>query len=307
MALNEYGDPDVLQLTEIADPPVGPDRVLVQVHAAGVNPVDAKIRAGQLRDSRPHHEPLVPGFDMAGVVVQVGAAVTRFAVGDHVIGCVREGHLQNGAYAELVSAPEHTVARKPESVSFAEAAALPLAGLTALQACQAAQLVQGDIVLVHNASGGVGHLAVQIADLMGAGMVIGTTSERNYDFVQSLGARPLHYGDKLEAQVSDLLDGDCVVDAALDFVGGEAAEQSVRLLRRPDRHVSVVDSNVARHGGRYVFARPDGTALAQLSELLDSGRLLVHVQQVLELAQAPDAHRIIEDGHVRGKLVLHVR
>jgi NADPH:quinone reductase-like Zn-dependent oxidoreductase len=306
IALTEYGGPDVLSLTEVDDPPVGPDRVLVRVHAAGVNPVDTTVRAGGLRDALPHHEPLVPGFDMAGVVERVGAAVTGFAVGDCVIGYVRQDHLQYGTYAELVSAPERTLALKPSSASFAEAAALPLAGLTALQVCQAAQVTDGDIVLVHNASGGVGHLAVQLADSMGAATVIGTTSEHNFDFVKALGALPMPYGDDLERHVRDLVGGDGLVDVALDFVAGQAAGQSDRLVRQQDRHVSVVDPDLPERGGRYVFARPDGVALGLLASLMDGDRLLVHVQDVLALADAAKAHRMIEEGHVRGKLVLRV-
>jgi NADPH:quinone reductase-like Zn-dependent oxidoreductase len=313
IALTEYGGPDVLAMTEVADPLVGPDRVLVRVHAAGVNPVDWKIRAGDLRSWFQHHEPLVPGFDMAGVVEQVGPAVTRFAVGDEVMGNVREDHLQYGTYAQLVSAPERTLALKPTSASFVEAAALPLAGLTALQVCQAAQVGADDIVLVHNASGGVGHLAVQIAGSMGAARVIGTTGERNDDFVRSLGAHPLRYGSDLEDDVRDLLartpdlvGDDGRVDVALDFVGARAGEQSERLVRHPDRHVTVIDPELVRRGGRYVFARPDGVALGGLSAMFDSGALQVSIQDVLDLADAAKAHRILEDGHVRGKLVLRV-
>ncbi|MEW2383115.1 NADP-dependent oxidoreductase [Micromonospora sp. NPDC047707] len=168
IAIDEYGPADLLTVRELPDPPVGPDVVLVQVRAAGVNPVDWKVREGYLAGAFPSHFPLVPGWDAAGVVAAVGPAVTGFAVGDEVVGYVRRDHIQYGTYAELVPAPERTLAAKPVQVSWAEAAGLPLAGLTAYQALQLGRAGAGDTVLVHGASGGVGHLAVQIARALGA-------------------------------------------------------------------------------------------------------------------------------------------
>src|SRR3954453_9499349 len=169
---HQFGGADVLQVREVDDPPVGPDTVLVRARATSVNPVDYKIREGYLRSAFPHHPPIIPGWDVAGVVEQVGPAVrTGISVGDEVFGYVRRDDVCFGTTAELVPAPERTVTRKPGGISFEEAAALPLAGSTAYQALvEALDVQRGDRVLVHAASGGVGHFAVQIAQALGAGV-----------------------------------------------------------------------------------------------------------------------------------------
>jgi NADPH:quinone reductase-like Zn-dependent oxidoreductase len=304
VALDDYGDADVLRLRELPDPPVGPDTVRIRVRAAGVNPVDYKIRAGYLRGAYPHHTPLIPGWDAAGVVDAVGPAVTCFAVGDEVMTYARKDTVQHGTYAELVSVTETAVAPKPAALTFAQAGGLPLAGLTALQALTAVDVGPGDVVLVHAAAGGVGHLAVQVARALGAARVIGTASPVNHDFLRGLGCEPVPYGDDLPQQVAQLLGGDGRVDAALDFVGGDALRQSPGLVRNPARHASIVDPAVKEQGGRYVFVRPDGAQLASLGALANAGRLRVEVARELPLADAARAHALLEKGHVRGKVVL---
>ena len=309
IALDEFGGPEVLSLREVPDPVVGPDYVLVQVRAAGVNPVDFKIRRGFLRGAFPHHTPLIPGWEVAGVVAAAGPAVTRFAEGDEVYGYIRKDHVQNGGYAELVAAADRMLARKPAALSFEEAGALPLAGLTALQCLHAARTGQGDVVLVHAAAGGVGHLAVQLARQLGAARVIGTASERNHEFVRSLGAEPVSYGDGLVERVTQVAGGEGKVDVALDFVptSSEAIDASVRLVRDPARLVSIGDAARVRElGGRYVFVRADPDQLAWLAQLADAGSLRVELQRTFPLEAAGDAHRLLESGHVRGKLALTV-
>ena len=309
IALDEFGGPEVLSLRELPDPVVGPDSVLIGVRAAGVNPVDFKIRAGALRRGFPHHTPLIPGWDVAGVVVAAGPAVTGFAEGDAVFGYVRKDYVQHGTYAELVTATERMVARKPTELSFEEAGALPLAGLTALQALHAARVGAGDAVLVHAAAGGVGHLAVQLARQLGAARIFGTASERNHDFVRSLGAEPVSYGDGLAERLAEAAGGDGKVDVALDFVpaSSDALDVSTGLVRDPARLVSIGDpAKVLGLGGRYVFVRPDAAQLEWLAQLADAGALRVEVQQAFPLAAAADAHRLLAEGHVRGKLVLTV-
>lgn len=305
VALTEYGSPDVLSVHELPDPPVGPDVVLVRMAAAGVNPVDYKIRQGHLRGAFPHHEPLIPGWDVAGTVERVGPAVQEFAVGDEVLGYVRRDHVQYGTYADLVPAPVRTLAHRPAGLDVTAAAGLPLAGLTALQALRAVGTGPGNSVLVHAAAGGVGHLAVQIARALGATRVLGTASERNHDFVRSLGAEPVTYGDGLADRVAALVGGDGKVDVAADFVGGDALTASPALVRDPARHVSVVDAaTVLGQGGKYWFVRPDAADLAWLAGLVGAGTVRVEVAQTFPLVEAAQAHRVMEDGHVRGKLVL---
>lgn len=306
IAYDEFGSADVLTLRELPDPPAGPDSVLIRVKAAAVNPVDWKIREGYLSGAFPHHFPLIPGWDVAGVVEQAGPAVLGYARGDEVIGYVREDHVQFGTYAGLVAAPVRTLARKPASLDFAEAASLPLAGLTALQALRAVHAGPGDTVVVHAASGGVGHLAVQVARALGASRVIGTASEANHGFLRTLGAEPVSYGDGLARRVADLAGGDGHVDVAADFAGGDALAVSPELVRHPARHVSVVDTAVARQGGRYVFVRPDHDDLTWLGELADTGRLRVEVSQRFGLGEAADAQRASESGHARGKIAITV-
>ena len=187
VTLHRFGGPEVLALEHVPDPPLGPDAVLVAVRAAGVNPVDWKIREGYLTGRFPHHTPVIPGWDAAGVVAAVGPAVTGFAVGDEVMAYARKDTIEYGTYAELVTVADHATAHKPAALSFAQAAALPLAGLTALQALTALEVGTDDTVLVHAAAGGVGHLAVQLASSLGARTVIGTASPRNHDFVRALG------------------------------------------------------------------------------------------------------------------------
>src|SRR5918911_1565672 len=188
IAYDRFGDLDVLTLRDdLPDPPVGPDTVLVRVHAAGVNPVDLLIRSGGLAGAFPHHFPIVPGWDVAGVVETAGPAVVDFAEGEEVFGYVRRDDVQWGTQAELVPAPQRCLAHKPQSLSFAEAGALPLAGLTAYQALtEALEVAEGDRVLVHRAAGGVGFNAVQIAVALDA-HVLGTASPRNHGFLRDAG------------------------------------------------------------------------------------------------------------------------
>jgi NADPH:quinone reductase-like Zn-dependent oxidoreductase len=303
--MQRFGGPEVLEEMELPEPPVGPDTVLVRARAAAVNPVDYKIRAGGLDGMLPTHFPLVSGFDVAGVVERVGPAVVGFAPGDEVIAYDRQDHLQFGSYAELVPVPLRAVAAKPVRATWAEAAALPLVGLTAYQCLADALAVQdGETVLVHAASGGVGRMAVQLARILGA-QVVGTANERHHDDVRELGATPVTYGDGLVERVRDVApDG---VDAVVDLAGGQALEDSPPLLRTHGRIASVLDpQRVAELGGQYVFCRPDAAQLARLAAWVDTGRLRSHVEHTFPLAEAAEAQRRHEEGELRGKVTLTV-
>ncbi len=303
IATDGYDGPDGLRLTDRPDPKVAPDQVLVRVRAAGVNPVDWKAASGGLDPIYEVNFPLIPGWDVAGTVEGVGLDATEFAVGDEVMGYVRKDALQHGTYAELVAAPVRTLARKPASLSWEQAAGLPLAGLTAHQALNRIGVQSGETVLVHAASGGVGSQAVQIAVALGA-RVIGTASERNHDFLRGLGAEPVVYGEGLADRVRELAPEG--VDAALDFVGGDAVDVSQQVLKRPERVASVVDPGVRDKGGHHVWVRPDAAGLTALGDLADTGRLTVHVDRVLPLAEAAQAWRLNQEGRTRGKIVLRV-
>lgn len=299
----QYGDADVIEVREVADPPVGPDVVLVRVHATSVNPVDWKIRQGHLQGAFPHHLPIVPGWDVAGVVEAVGPAVrSGLQPGDPVWGYVRRDDVHAGTAAELVPAPERTVARKPEDLSFAEAAAVPLAGLTAYQAVvEALEVGAGDRVLVHAAAGGVGQFAVQIALSRGA-TVLGTASPRNHDHLRALGVAEVldHHAGPISAQLSE------PVDAVLDLVGGDALADAPQQVRDRARVVSVVDPAVLEAGGRYVFVRPEREHLDALRDLVDRGRLQVDLAATYPLEQLADAHRASEQGRTRGKIAVTI-
>ncbi|MCF6522858.1 NADP-dependent oxidoreductase [Streptomyces sp. JJ36] len=298
-----YHGRDGLRLAERPDPKIAPDQVLVRVHAAGVNPVDWKVASGGLDAVYETRFPLIPGWDVAGTVEAVGLDATEFSPGDEVMGYVRKDELQNGTYAELVAAPVRTLARRPAALSRQQAAGLPLAGLTAYQALHRLGVGEGETVLVHAASGGVGSAAVQIARALGA-RVLGTASERNHGYLRELGAEPVTYGEGLAARVREQApDG---VDAALDFAGGDAVQVSQEVLRRPERVLSVVDPGVRERGGHYLFVRPDAADLAALGRLAEEGRLTVHIDRALPLAEAAEAWRLSEEGRTRGKLVLEV-
>ncbi|MEU5582258.1 NADP-dependent oxidoreductase [Streptomyces huasconensis] len=304
ISYNGYGGPDVLQYGEVRDPKVGPDSVLVKVRAAAVNPVDWKCREGHLDGLLDPVFPVIPGWDVAGVVVRPGASAPEFKAGDEVIGYVREDFLSRGTFAEYVAAPVRTLAPKPRNLSFEEAAGLPLAGLTAYQVMvKALQVKDGDTVLVHAAAGGVGSLAVQLGRHAGA-RVIGTASERNHDFLRELGAEPVTYGDGLIERVRALApDG---VDAAFDTIGGDTLKASAELLASGGRLASIADGEVLGLGGHYCFVRPDAADLLRLTELAEQGVVTVHVDETFPLERAADAHRLSEKGRTRGKIVVTV-
>ncbi len=303
---DSYGSADVLQVREVDDPPVGPDTVLVRTSATSVNPVDWKIREGHLQGAYPHHLPIIPGWDLAGVVEAVGPAVrTGVQVGDEVYGYIRRDDVAFGTTAELVPAPERTVVRAPSSIPLEDAGAIPLAGSTAWQALTEALEVQsGERVLIHAASGGVGHLAVQIAKALGA-HVIGTASPRNHDWVRELGADEVidHGAGPVSEQLAEV---GGPVDAVLDLIGGDALEDAPKQLRGDDtRIVSVIDpETVLRLGGTYVFVRPDHDTLTSLAKLVDDGQLRVRISERFSLDDVVAAHRASEEGHPRGKILV---
>ncbi|GIF14711.1 NADP-dependent oxidoreductase [Actinoplanes teichomyceticus] len=306
----EFGGPEVLRVAEVPTPEPLPTEVLVRVVAAGVNPVDHKTREGHGMAGVLGSPPFILGWDVSGVVEKVGFGVHTLAAGDEVYGMPWFPR-QAGAYAEYVTAPSRHFVRKPATLSHTEAAAVPLAALTAWQSFTAATTIRpGQRVLVHAAAGGVGHFAVQFAKHLGA-HVIGTASASKHAWLRSLGADEVidYTTTRFEDVVKD-------VDVVLDLIGDEdTGVRSVAtlapgglLIAVPSGVAPAVASAAAEAGVRAIpyLVEPDGPALAEIAGLIDAGKVRVEVAEVLPLAEAAEAHRRLATGRTRGKLVLEI-
>lgn len=302
MTYDTYGGPEVLHPVDLPLPKLGPGEVLVRVRAAAVNPVDWKLMQGGLDALMDVRFPVVPGWDVAGVVEKVGIDVPEYAVGDEVFGYARKDYVHGGTMAQYVTLAVRHVTRKPAALSWAEAAAVPLAGLTAYQVLHRLGLRRGETVLVHNAAGGVGSAAVQVAHDLGA-RVLGSCSPASAERVRALGAEPVAYGEGLTEAVRALApDG---VDVVADFVGG-VLDVTLAVLKDGGRHASIADARVLGAGGQWIWVRPDADDLAALSTLLAEGRLRVDVAATFPLERLAEAYRLSMSGHVRGKIAIIV-
>ena len=325
-----YGGPEVLAVVEREPPEVRPGDVRIAVKAASLNPLDYKIRDGKVKLVLPLRPPIALGCDVAGVVERVGAEVTQFAIGDEVYARLEKDRM--GGLAELACADARVVARKPARATFEEAASIPLAGLTALQALrEAAGLREGERVLVHAGAGGVGSLAIQIGKLLGL-RVATTTSTRNVELVRGLGAD----------EVIDYTTGaplpegaDAGFDAVFDTLGGASELASIAATRRGGVVVGVGGlpdgafarerlpawvrpalwlmtgkrrRAAARAGVRfvYLFMRPDGAQLAELAGWIDEGKLRPLIHKTYPLAEVREAFLELERGRARGKIVVTI-
>jgi NADPH:quinone reductase-like Zn-dependent oxidoreductase len=291
---SQFGGPEVLEIVELPDPQAGPGQVRIAVRAAGVNPSDWKKREGLMDEELPQ----TLGYEAAGVVDEVGQGVTDVAVGDRVFGLSAAG----AAQAELAVLSFY--APIPASLDFAGAAALPAAVETATRALDQLGVASGSTVLINGASGSVGGAAVQLAVARGA-RVIGTASPANHDYLRSLGAEPVAYGEGLAGRVRALAPGR--VDLALDVAGSGVLPELIELAGGPDHVVTIADfAGAQEYGVR--FSRGDaGRAvhvLAEIGGLIESGRFTLPAIQTFPLADVAQAHRVSETGHVRGKLVL---
>jgi NADPH:quinone reductase-like Zn-dependent oxidoreductase len=304
-----FGGPEVLETVEVDRPVPLPTEVLVEVRAIGMNPVEAVIRGGAF--PMLGEPPFTLGWDISGVVVDMEPGVTRFEVGDEVHGMPMFPRAAGG-YAEYVAAPSRQLVRKPRGLDHAQAAALPLAGLTAWQSLvDTADVGPGQRVLIHAAGGGVGHLAVQIAKARGA-YVIGTAGADKTGFVRELGA-----DEVVDYRSTDFAEavGGANVDVVLDSVGGDVANRSIEVLRPGGMLVTIIgrrDTELAarvRAAGRRfagISVEPDHAALEALNSLVESGHLHVHVNRTFPLREAYRAHELMEAGGLRGKIVLTV-
>jgi NADPH:quinone reductase-like Zn-dependent oxidoreductase len=305
VCIYSYGGPEVLVYEDAPRPHPGAGEVLVRVHAAGINPVDWKIREGHLKEMLHHTFPLVLGWDLSGVVESLGPETTRLKVGDEVFS--RPDISRDGAYAEFIVVKESDLAPKPKSLDHLHAAALPLASLTAWQTLfDAAGLLAGQRVLIHAAAGGVGHIAVQLAKWKGA-HVIGTASVKNHAFLRKLGVdQAVDYDTERFDEVVQ------PVDVILDTIGGDTQARSWKVLKPGGILVSIAsppDARVATDNGvrqAFVFTQPNAAQLAEIARLADAGKLKVTVETILPLSDATRGQELSERGHGRGKIVLRV-
>ncbi|MGZ0232515.1 NADP-dependent oxidoreductase [Streptomyces sp. CPS1] len=300
------GGPEVLTIVDAPEPRPLPGEVLVRVRAIGLNPLEARLRAGEFPLlGRP---PFVLGWDISGVVEEA-SGTWRFRPGDEVFGMPLFPRAAR-AYAEVVSAPALHLARKPASLSHVEASALPVVGLTAWQGLvDLGGVTEGDRVLVHGGGGGVGHVAVQIAKALGA-HVIATAGGRKREFVEELGA-----DEVIDHTAVDFTEAVRDVDVVLDTIGGDTAERSLDVLRPGGHLVTAVAEEDLALAARYeaagmrfsgIAVDPDPVALRGLVGLVEQGRLRVHVQRTFPFERVADAHRLLDAGHLQGKLVLTV-
>jgi NADPH:quinone reductase-like Zn-dependent oxidoreductase len=300
--IHSFGGLEVLRLEEIPRPEPNTGELLIHIHAAGVNPVDWKIREGRLGKVP---LPCTLGSDFSGVVEALGAGVTEFRVGETVFGTVSE---ESGSYAEYALAPVSQVCEKAPGLDHIKAAALPIAGLTAWQALfDAGGLRAGQKVLIHAAAGGVGGFAVQFARWKGA-YVIGTASSRHLDFVRRLGA-----DEVIDHQANNFMDVVREADVVLDTIGGETQERSWSVLKKGGVLVSIVqppsEVTAAAHGMHGLFFRCDLSKrdeLAQIEDLAGRGQVQVHIESVMPLRDARKAQELSQSGHAQGKIVLRI-
>lgn len=312
---HHHGDAGVLQPGELATPPLQDDEVLVQVGAASVNPIDRRLRAGELQEYLPRTFPVVPGFDLSGRIVRVGRAVSDWQVGDEVFGLSFTWSVQHGTYAEYAPVRASAIARKPAWLSHVEAASLPLVTLTAWQSlAEFAQLSAGQSVLVQAGAGGVGSLAIPIAKHLGA-HVYTTASAANAEYVRGLGADVvIDYRNEDYAAVIRTREPEGV-DVVLESILTDAAIETAMRLVKPGGAVAfmnneppdIPDLRDKPLKAAFVHHRADGASLQQLLELFERGVLRVPEIRVMDLCEAAEAHRLSEAGHTRGKIVLRVQ
>jgi NADPH:quinone reductase-like Zn-dependent oxidoreductase len=300
--VHDYGDADQLKLERIPCPEPQAGEVLVEVHAAGVNPIDWKIRQGLRKEALHMQFPYTPGMEIAGVVREVGPGVTAFQKGQEVY-----GQSMQGGYAEYAVASVASLALKPQTLTFDEAATVPVGATAAWQGLfNYGKLAAGQHVLIQGAAGGVGLFAVQFAKWKGAS-VIATTSGANVDFVRSLGAETV-----IDYTTTDLASAVHDVDLVFDTVGGAAVEASLQTVKRGGTLVTIagrVAAEKAQERDVHVtsaFARIGTELLQTFAHLIDAGQVKVVIEKVFPLSEASQAHELSQHGHGRGRIVLHI-
>lgn len=311
--IEKFGGPEELKMGRLNIPIPKDNDVQIKILCTGVNPVDWKIRSGMLEKRMPHHFPLIPGWDAAGVISAIGSQVKNFKVGDEVFAYCRKSTIQDGTYAEYICVNADNVAAKPHNLSFAQAAAIPLAGLTAWQSLfDSAGLKNGESVLIQAGAGGVGSLAIQFAKLAQT-HIITTARTCNHDYVKSLGAELAI--DYKKSSVSEEVKKFAPqgLDVIFDTLGGEAYKESYSLLKPGGRLVSLIEHPDERLDKKYkvksfyVFVTPNGKELQHISDLIQSEKVKPLPIQEMPLEKAAEAQEENRQGHVQGKIVLNVQ
>jgi NADPH:quinone reductase-like Zn-dependent oxidoreductase len=307
--MHSYGGPEVLQCEEAPRPQVQKGELLIRVHAAGVNPLDWKVRAGDLKGFIQHKLPLIPGWDVSGIVEEVGpgpAAAGQFKKGDEVFAMADP--TRDGAYADYIAIHRTALALKPKSLHHVRAAAAPVGALTAWRSLfDLGQLQSGQRILIHGGTGGVGHFAVQLAKWKGT-YVIATASTKNQELLRKLGADATI--DYTTQKFEDLAHE---IDIVLDTIGGETQERSWLVLNKGGALISLVEppseQKANQFGVRGIMCslQPNGAQLSKIAKLIDSAKLRPTIDRILPLSEARRAHELSERGHVRGKIVLRVK
>ncbi|MFL8938296.1 NADP-dependent oxidoreductase [Rossellomorea oryzaecorticis] len=307
IVIDQYGDKDVLNKREVEQPEIGDNQILLSNRATSINPIDWKVREGYLKDMLPFDFPIILGWDAAGVVARKGKNVEGFEIGDRVF--ARPDTTNRGTYAEYVAVDDHLLAPIPESMSFEEAAAIPLAGLTAWQCLvDFSDIKEGDKVLIHAGSGGVGNFAIQIAKSFGA-HVASTASGKNEEFVKSLGAD--QFINYKEEDFSEVLED---FDIVLDTMGGEVQSNSYKVLKKGGKLVSIAEppkEDEAKEYGveaGFLWLEPKGEQLKQLADLYEKGELKPVIGETFTFSEQglKDAHALSETHHAKGKIVIKI-
>jgi alcohol dehydrogenase len=306
--ISEYGDASVVQINEIDMPVIAPGKVLVEVHASSLNPFDTKIREGYMKDMIPLRLPVTLGGDIAGIVAEVGEGITHVRVGDKIYGQANAVAGNSGAFAEFALTSGEQIAKIPKALSFAEAASLPLVGVSAIQALMHhLNLLSGQKVFIHGGAGGIGTTAIQIAKHIGAYVATTATGE-GIDYVKRLGA-----DEVIDYKSLDFSESLSDVDAVFDTVGGDDFVKSFTILKQGGRAISMAaqpDEDKAKQLGITAIMQSTHvttTALDELRELVDAGVVTPHVDGVFRLHQIQEAFSARETGSVKGKVVLEIR
>lgn len=313
IVIEQFGNVDNLQVEEVPIPQPEENEVQIQILYTSVNPVDWKIREGMFQGRLPHEFPIILGWDAAGIVTAVGSHVKKFRVGDEVFAYCRKTLVHEGTYAEYICFDAQHVAFKPKNLNFAQAAGIPLVGLTAWQALfDFGKLKKGEKILIQAGAGGVGSLALSLAKNAGA-KVYTTASEPNHAYVKKLGAdvaidyRKESFVDllkKLEPQG---------IDIVLECMGGDILKKSIETLKEGGRLVSILGQLNPRTAQErhidfsYVFVTPNGHELQQLATLFEEGKLEVPLIEEMPLEEAAKAQEKVRQGHTRGKIVLKIK